>query len=230
MGQILLALLIFFLLVAAVMAAVVMAARRRVLEKHRVVSDVASGAPISWLADPRAPARLHRRLARVGSILTSVLAAPTPSSPSGPGSGRGRSRRKENAQAPEGPVHAAARALQAQAVQIDAHLVRLAVLSPAARRPHLATLAAQVAEVEAATNRLFDLQMRFDRPDQLSHHHQDLEAAAHQVDLLTRAHEELLRLDINNGLQPRPGAAAHSDRGDSSLPPPPARPQAAEGQ
>ena len=35
---------------------------------------VRTGAPITWLVDPRAPARLHRRLARVGTTVCTVAA------------------------------------------------------------------------------------------------------------------------------------------------------------
>ena len=66
------------MLVIAVACLVLLMARSRMRRRHRVDRKVATGAPLTWLVDPRSAARLHRRLARVGTVARGVAAPRTP--------------------------------------------------------------------------------------------------------------------------------------------------------
>ena len=66
------AVLAVFLLGTSLLCLVTLIARQRVQRRHRVDPAVPTEAPLTWMIDPRAPARLHRRLARVGDTATAV--------------------------------------------------------------------------------------------------------------------------------------------------------------
>jgi len=199
-GAVLLALLVLLLLVALTIGVSALA-RNRLLRRHRVDPAVPTGAPLAWLVDPRGTARLHRRLARVGTATTAVAEAD-------------RGRRGVLRRRPEPtPLQAAAIDLRDQAVDLDRRLTHLALLAPAARRGHLGRIHRSVTDLEAATARLVVLHGEVVQPPELAGTPDPLTRSAERVDHLTRAHEELTRLDVANGLdrhrwEPEPPAAA----------------------
>ena len=161
--------------------------RNRYQHHHRVDPSVPTDAPASWLADPRAPARLHRRLARVGTATSRVVEDHQP--------GIRRFRRVEPS-----PVQAAAVALRAQAVALDRQVTRLSVLTPGARRPALTDVARSVNEVERACAQLVTLSSEVMAPRGLALDDPTLVDITGQVQRLAEAHRELLALDDAAGL------------------------------
>lgn len=185
--------------------------RNRVRRHHRVDPTVPSGAPLSWSFDPRQPARLHRRLTRIGTATTAILDRPAPR--------RGLRRRRPD------PTHAQelAAELRRQAVLLDHRLEQLHALAPALRREPLEELDRAVTDLERATTRLITLQHDLDRPADLTGRPDPIEEAVERVDLLARAHEELHRLDrdhgIEHGARPHPGRSAPDDTPPGSTSP-----------
>lgn len=166
-------------------------ARSRFHARHRVDPTVPTSAPATWLADPRHPARLHRRLARAGGALTAIVDTDRPAT---------RRARRRRGPVELSPLESSARDLRNHAVAVDQRITRLAVLAPGARRGALAEAAREVAEIEAATARLVDLHSRVRLPDDLVDTPSPAAAATQQADLLSQAHAELARLDDHNGL------------------------------
>lgn len=161
--------------------------RNRYNHHHRVDPSVPTDAPLTWLADPRAPARLHRRLARVGTATSRVVDDHQP-----------RVRRFRRVE--PSPMQAAAVALRAQAVALDRQLHRLSVLSPGVRRPALAKVGRSVHEVESACARLVTLSNEVVAPRGLAIDDADLVDITGQVERLAEAHRELLAIDEAAGL------------------------------
>jgi len=178
-------------IVAACM--VILFVRHRLNRRHRVDPRVRTDAPLRWMVDPRTPAQLHRRLARVGSAATVVADDHRPPSR--------RFRKVEPS-----PMTNTAADVRAQAVALDQQLARLALLSPKARRLPLIELSRSVAEVETATARLVALStdlrthraLPTDQP--VGADQPTLTAIAAQMDRLARAHAELADLDRDAGL------------------------------
>lgn len=170
---------------------VVLLVRHRLRRHHRVDHRIATGAPLAWLADPRSAARLHRRLTRVGRTASSVAADHRP-----------RTRRERRAE--PSPLASAADDLLAQAVALDAHLARLAVLAPAARRAPLDDLARAVTELETAAARLSAISAELRSPRVLAHDDVDVTDMTRQLERLAEAHKELASLDTDAGLAARP--------------------------
>lgn len=197
-------LVVLFASISAASAAFLLL-RHRVNRRHRVDPAVRTGAPITWLVDPRAPARLHRRLARVGTTVCTV-AADHPG-----GAGGGRPRRRFRRVEPS-PLRSTADELRLQAVALDRQLVRLAMLAPAARRTLLADLGRAVDEVEQASARLAVISAEVRSPRALATDDPAVVDLARRVDWLAQAHAELVALDHDAGLvAPAP----------APLPPPP---------
>ena len=180
---------------AAIVAAcmVILFVRHRLNRRHRVDPRVRTEAPLLWMVDPRTPAQLHRRLARVGTTATAV--ADDHRSPTR------RFRKVEPS-----PMTDTAADVRAQAVALDQQLTRLALLSPKARRHPLIELSRSVAEVETATARLValstDLRTHRALPsdEPMAADQPTLTAIAAQMDRLARAHAELADLDRDAGL------------------------------
>lgn len=166
--------------------------RGRLLRRHRVDPKVATGAPITWLADPRPPARLHRRLARVGHLAARVATDHRPV----------RRRGRRTAEAP--PIVDVATSLQAQAVALDVQLTRAALLAPGPRREVVRRLEPAVAELERAGQRLSALSTEVLAPPVLAWEAEGVLDLAGQVERLAEAHRQLLELDHRNGLVPDP--------------------------
>lgn len=211
-------------LVIALACLLLLMARGRVRRRHRVDRRVATGAPLTWLVDPRSPARLHRRLARVGTVATSVAEEQQPR--------RGLSRTLGRRGEPT-PIGAAAADLTAQAVATDRQLARIATLAPSARRGPLLELERQVAGLERAAGQLAALNAASFTPRALAHDHPEIVDVQGQLSRLAEAQRELDALDAQAGLvpaAPSPFAApAPSPPGGSTMrsfptavaPPPP---------
>lgn len=177
---------------------VVLFVRHRIARANRVDPKVATAAPATWLADPRSPARLHRRLVRIGRAADGVA-----------DDHRRRGRLRRSTEQP--PIVDAALALRHHAVRLDHALARTATLAPAARRGPLAELAAAVAELEAAASRLVALSAEVLAPPVLPTEATDAIDVAGQIERLAEAHRALLEIDAANGLAPGtplPGHAA----------------------
>ncbi|HRW38215.1 MAG: hypothetical protein KDB04_13550 [Acidimicrobiales bacterium] len=168
--------------------------RSRVHRHHRVDPRVDTPAPLTWLADPRTPARLHRRLARVGRLSERVAAEHRPV-------------RRFARRAPEPPpLVELATSLRARAVELDAQLARVALLAPAARRRPLGQLHAATAELEATSRQLAELSAAVLAPPVLATELEGTAALAARLDHLAQAHRELLEIDERNGLATTPRA------------------------
>jgi len=171
----------------------VLIARNRVHRRHRVDPAVPTEAPLTWLVDPRAPARMHRRLARVGTTTTTVVDDNLPV---------GRRSRRRRVEPP--PLASTAQELRAQAVALDQQLARLAMLGSAARRGPLVELGRAIADVEAAGARLVALNTQVRAPRGLDTDDTTLSDITRRIDRLAQAHHELLDVDAENHLLERP--------------------------
>ncbi|MEZ5180387.1 MAG: hypothetical protein R2702_00670 [Acidimicrobiales bacterium] len=166
--------------------------RSRVHRHHRVDPRVATPAPLTWLADPRAPARLHRRLARVGRLAERVADDHRPA-------------RRFARRTPEPPpLVELATSLRDRGVELDAQLARVALLAPSARRQALGPLHAAIAELEATARQLAELSAAVLAPPVLPTELEGTQALAARLDRLARAHRELLEIDERNGLAASP--------------------------
>lgn len=167
-------------------------ARSRVQRHHRVDPAIPTSAPLTWLADPRSPARLHRRLAKVGTSITMVIDDHQP-----------RSRRLRRREEPS-ILATTAVDLRAQAVAIDQQVSRLAILAAGARRAPLAQAAQDVAEIEVAAARLLALSTQARAPRGLEQDDAGLAEVTQRVDRLADAQAELLAMDADAGLVETP--------------------------
>lgn len=190
--------------------------RSRIHRIHRVDPAVPTEAPLTWLVDPRTPARLHRRLARVGTTTTTVVDDHRP-----------RPRRRLRRKAPEPSLLATTAAeLRSQAVLLDQQVARLSVLAPKARRQPLVELRRAVTDVEAAGARLIALSSQARAPRGLDTDDRSLDEVTARIDRLAHAHQELLALDVDNRLVETPlPAPPLVDRRPAPQPAPPAQPQ-----
>jgi hypothetical protein len=189
-------LLLWFLgttgVVIVALCIVVLFVRHRIARRHRIDPKVATAAPLHWLADPRPPARLHRRLAHVGRIAGQVADDHGPAK-----------RRLRRASEPS-PVAGLALDLQVHARRLDDELVRVALLAAPARREPLQRLAAATADLERAATQLAALSAEVRTPPVLASEAGDLVDLAGQVERLAAAHRALLALDEDNGLVAAP--------------------------
>lgn len=173
--------------VIVALCVLVLFVRHRAQRAHRVDTKVATAAPLLWLADPREPARLHRRLAKVGHAAEAVA-----------DDHRVTRRLRRNPEQP--PLVGVAGDLQRQAVRLDHELTRIALLPKPARRMPLATLAAAIAELEGAAARLVALSAEVRTPPVLASEAHDVIDVAGQIERLAEAHRVLLQLDADAGL------------------------------
>ena len=162
----------------------------RLQRRHRVDPKVPTSAPLTWLADPRHPARLHRRLAKVGHAATTVA-----------DDHRVRPGRFRKA-VEQPPIVELAERICRQATAVDQQLTRSAMLPSAPRREQFARVTAAVADLEAAVARLVPLGVEIATPPVLASETHDLLDLAGQVDRLRAAHAELLAIDAAHGLRP----------------------------
>ena len=189
-----------FVMFTAVVSLLWLLARHRVRSHHRVDPKVATDAPLSWSVDPRASARLHRRLARVGTALGRVIDDHRV---------KGRRRTKERT-----PIVDLAIDLRSQAVVLDRELARIALLAPAARRRPLHRLAQQVGEIESSCAQLVSLSTEMLAPRTLVDGDPAVIEITQRVDRLAKAHAELLALDDASGIATTaPTAPAETELG-----------------
>lgn len=172
--------------------------RHRINRRHRVHPKVPTPAPITWLADPREAARLHRRLAKVGHTAGDI--ADDHRLP--------QKKLRKPVEQPE--MVALAEELRQQAVNLDVQIARTSSLPNAVRRRHLAQLAASVSEAEFACVRLVSVSTQSrshavlaDGTSQpASGGAADITDVAGQVQRLAEAHRILQQLDEQAGLAP----------------------------
>jgi hypothetical protein len=170
--------------------------RHRINRRHRVHPKVPTPAPLTWMADPRAPARLHRRLAKVGRTAGDV--AEDHRLP--------QKKLRRPVEQPE--LVLLAEQLRQQAVQLDHQVARTAALPSVVRRQHLAQLAASVSETEFACVRLVSVSTQARTPSVLAtdpgagSSGADITDVAGQVQRLAEAHRILQQIDDEVGLAP----------------------------
>jgi hypothetical protein len=170
--------------------------RHRINRRHRVHPKVPTPAPLTWLADPRGAARLHRRLAKVGHTAGEVA------------DDHRVPQRKLRKPVEQPEMVALAERLRHQAVGLDVQVARTASLPSAVRRTHLAQLAASVSEAEFACVRLVSVSAQVRTPAVLAgsqdHGATYITDVAGQVERLAEAHRILQQLDERAGLAPAP--------------------------
>jgi hypothetical protein len=181
------------LIVAA--CAALLLVRHRLDRRNRVHPEVPTDAPLTWLVDPRSPARLHRRLTGVGRSATLVA-------------DHHRIPRRRLRRPPEQPhLVDVAEDLAAQAARLDHEVARIARLAPGARREPLAALHGRVAALEQAALRLGEISVEVRTPRTLAAHDAALIDIAGQLERLAEAHAALAAIDEDAGLRAAPGAA-----------------------
>ncbi|MCB1039222.1 MAG: hypothetical protein KDA94_06795 [Acidimicrobiales bacterium] len=167
---------------------VALLARSRMRRRHRVDPAIATAAPATWMVDPRQAARIHRRLAAVGRLAGRVA-------------DDHRAPKRLGRRAPEQPpLVGVATDLRTAAVQLDHQVCRVAMLAPAARRPHLDRLAAATRDLERAAARLESISATVLAPPVLATEAHDITDLAAQLDRLAEAHRLLVEIDERNGL------------------------------
>jgi len=165
--------------------------RHRINRRHRVHPKVPTPAPLTWMADPRAAARLHRRLAKVGHTAGAV--ADDHRLP--------QKKLRRTVEQPE--MVALAEELRQQAVNLDHQVARTAGLPASVRRSHLAQLASSVSEAEFACVRLVSVSSQARTPSVLAAGSDvDITDVAGQVERLAEAHRILQQIDERSGLAP----------------------------
>lgn len=192
MEWLLVAVLAVLILGTSLCCVAALVARNRVNRHHRVDPAVPTDAPLSWLVDPRQPARLHRRLAKVGTTATLVAGDHRPAP------------RRFRRPAPPSPLALTADELVAQAVVLDRQVTRLAALPAPARRQPLIELGRGIEELELASTRLVGLSARVRAPQGLDTEDPVLTDIARRIDHLADAHQELSDLDARARLVTRP--------------------------
>lgn len=185
------ALVVFLCLGTSLLCLVALLARQRVQRHHRIDPSIPTDAPLSSLVDPRAAARLHRRLARVGTLTTTVIADHDP-----------RSRRKRRRE--PSTLASLAEGLRAQAVAVDQQVIRLAYLASGARRVPMVQIEHNVSEIEGAAARLVALSTQARAPRGLDTDDSSVAEISQRLDRLAEAHQQLLDLDGANRLTETP--------------------------
>lgn len=191
MEWLLVAVLAMVLLGTSFACLVLLIARQRVQRHHRVDPSVPTEAPLSAMVDPRAAARLHRRLARIGTSTTTIIDAARP-------------KRRRDRTGDLAPVASVAHDLRAKAVALDLQVTRLAVLAPSARRQPMVEVHRQVAEIEAAAAQLVAIDAHARAPRGVSQNDVGLWDITQRVDRLAQAHQELIDLETDAGLVSSP--------------------------
>jgi hypothetical protein len=151
------------------------------------------------MADPRAAARLHRRLAKVGRTAGAVA------------DDHRVPQKKLRRAVEQPPMVDLAEELRQQAVHLDHQVARTASLPAAVRRAHLAQLSSSVTEAEQACVRLVAVSTQARTPAVLASgagQGSDITDVSAQVERLAEAHRILTQLDERAGLAPSPSTAA----------------------
>lgn len=156
------------LFVASVVATLVtfLLVRRQLRRRNRVVADAPSPTPVSWLASPAAPARLHRRLRAAMQVATA-----TPSQLTG--------------------VIDVRADLRDRALELDRRLATAGRAKGPRRRTLLRELSAEVDEVDAIAHRIDRLAARGLAAPSLPGGQAELEALAERLGQYEDAAAEL---------------------------------------
>ena len=191
---------------AAIIAACVLVlfVRSRVNRYHRVDRAIPTPAPLTAVIDPRAAGRLHRRLARAAHTADDIAAQHRPTT---------RKERRRFRQDPAEVVVLAAD-VKAHAVELDARIALVARLAPAERNRELRRLAGAVRELEHTVAELARVSASARTPAMRPDDTTGLAETRTRVDHLAQAHDELGRVDADNGL-------VGTDVDGRPLPPPP---------
>ncbi|MCU0310329.1 MAG: hypothetical protein MUE36_05235 [Acidimicrobiales bacterium] len=187
MRSVLVFLLAFLATWIVLVSLAVLALRWRLQRRNRVSPAVKSPAPLHWLYSPSQTARLHRRLQ--GAVADIHLAP---------------AHRRRSRPTTESSVDELRRELEYQAVELDYHLVIAARHPRSQRRPLVASLDSQVAQVELLSARL----SRLSRPagvapsgwDAAQQPPEVLARLSQQLDLLDAASNELAEIERAAGL------------------------------
>lgn len=118
---------------------------RTLRRRLRLVSNRANWVPLAWLVHPGRPAQLHRRLRSACQTVTALVGAPT------------RLRHPSRRHQPSSPLARVGAELVDQALGLDARIVIASRLTGPHRRSTLYELAAEVRSVEAAVQRIGQL-------------------------------------------------------------------------
>jgi len=196
---VLLAILLTVVIVTIAMAVLVGVFSFQLSRSNRVSPDTATTAPVVWLWSPTQAAKLHRRLR--GAVRPLAI-------PSGGRGRRGRRGGRGRRRSAQPPPHAELRqTVAAQAVAIDHHVVYASRLSRQTRRRQLHALAPQVAEIERLSLRLVHQQRLAGQPANIGGPHpvapspaEVLHDVEDRLDRLDEAHQELLAIERDNGL------------------------------
>lgn len=167
--------LVFFL---TVLVAVLLGARA-LGRRNRVSPTVASPAPLTWLGQPGAAARLHRRLRAAVTVARSASA-------SAPSAER---------------LADLAAELEQEAVALDAHLVVVSHLTGKDRRLRLAPLALQVQRVEQVASQISLHAAQSQAPLRAAGQRSTLDDLAHQLEVLEEARTEVTDIEAAAGVQ-----------------------------
>ena len=171
--------------------------RHRINRRHRVHPKVPTPAPLTWMADPRAAARMHRRLAKVGQTAGTVA-------------DDHRVPKKVLRKPVEQPeMVSLAEELRQQAVHLDVQVTRTAALPRVVRQASLRELEPSVSQAEFACVRLVSVstQTRTRSTLATAPGGADITDLAGQVQRLAEAHRILQQIDERAGLAPEAAPA-----------------------
>jgi hypothetical protein len=172
------AVLLALVLLGALTVGAVLFVLWRLRCRNRVVPGQPTMAPLTWLAVPSGPARMHRRLRT--AIGVARLAAGMPG------------------------ADAIIRDLELHAVAVDGHLV-LASRLRTGRLPAMRALITQVVGIEGVAHRLATTAVESQRTPALAGETADpLARIAERLDALEAARHDLVRLETSAGLERQP--------------------------
>lgn len=191
---ILLAVLLTLVFMTAVAALIIALSIRRLVRRNKVTPDAAVAPPVSWLAHPSAPARLHRRLRNaVAAARASVAAAPS---------------------APR--LADLATEMEQEAIALDHQLVAIARLPTSERKARLAPLVTGVGRIEHIASQISLHAAQSQAPLLTEGQPSALDDLATQLDLMEEARLEVARIEGEAGLRrPSPYEGSVSPQGQT---------------
>lgn len=198
LGTFLLILLAMGVTAALAVVLAVVLTRRALERRNRVSPATPSAAPASWLGAPSAPARLHRRL-RAAVAVAQAAAAAAPDSEH---------------------VVDNARALEQQAVALDARIVAVGRIAAKQRKQHLAPLVAEVTKVETAASTLSVHAVQAQAPLLAAGQSSPMDELYERIEAMEAARREVSAIERDAGVErsspyaaqpgPRPGTGTTS--------------------
>ncbi|HXH59516.1 hypothetical protein [Iamia sp.] len=179
LGTFLLVVLAMGLVSFLIVRAAVLLGARALARRNRVSPTLASPAPLTWLGQPGAAARLHRRL-RAAVAVARAASASAPSA--------------------ERLADLSAE-LEQEAVAIDSHLVVISHLTGKDRRLRLAPLALQVQRVEQVASQISLHAAQSQAPLRADGQRSTLDDLAHQLEVLEEARTEVTDIEAAAGVR-----------------------------